>query len=123
MKLQFERFLDMRSKFLAFTLRDLQTTGTLFSWAEKCGYTLEDVQWFCNTAPVLSSVDLQHYFIVYNRPEFAKQVKALEKRLPKDVRRELRRARLNATVFGDMSKRAGGCGCKKVPEGVQEVLF
>ena len=102
-----DKFFGMHRRMQAFSLRDLQAIGVIFHWGRKCGFTLEDVEWFVALAPAFTELEMQGYFNQYHSPEQSKVLRRIEMRLPRDIRRELRKARLKNLRYGGLGGKDG----------------
>lgn len=125
MDITIERFYAIHTKMQAFSLRDIQAMSVMLTWGEKCGFSLEELRVFLYLAPIYTDLHAVGYFTRFPSVEQSRKMKVLESRLPKRIRRDLRRARLSWTGSGPLRPQPG-CGCgkeAKVPAQVAEVLF
>jgi hypothetical protein len=108
--LSVEKFMDLRYLLQAFTsMRDIQVAGMVLQWALKGGFAAEEVIQFAQMAPKFQMLEKIGYFAgVVLHPGYEKQIKELEKTLPKDMRIKLRRKRLKTLAYGNIHNPSGG---------------
>lgn len=100
----FEKYFKLRISTEAFSRRDIQMTGVMLEWINQCGYTIEEFLLFTKLFPVFEELSRVGIFSTRQTPEQAKQIRAYERTLPRELRREVRRTRLAYMATGPASK-------------------
>lgn len=100
MEFSLERYLEIKRHVMAFSPQQVQMVGVFLSWLFDCGFSAEEISMFTHTAPSLTQLDTLKYFHKNNSPEVSRQIREFERSLPKDVRKTLRKARLEDERFG-----------------------
>lgn len=114
----------INSLLVAFSVRDIQVANTILSWLYQNGVSAVEFQTYVRGWMEVNRLHTLGYFTT-TKDHVGDSVRAreLERKISdRDVRRYVRKMRLNNTPFNFAS---GGCGCgkNKIPVGVSEVLF
>ena len=106
------RFVALRHRLQALTsMRDIQIAGALLHWSLKCGFTVEELIQFTMIAPQFSELEKYGFFAGVTLPVPNElRLKEILARLPKHIRAELRRSRLNNMNFERLNSRSGKGG-------------
>jgi len=91
--LSLTRFYEIRQKFLAFNVRDLQVVGVALEWAQSTGVDADELLSVAKLLPHFMELEHLGYFDAYPSLEQAKAIKQFEKMLPKELRKEARAMR------------------------------
>lgn len=96
-----QRVFELRQKMAAFTDRDVQTVAIYFKWGLSLGYTVRDLLQYADVNVYLTELNAVGYFsAVTAGKEHQKRIKEIEHKLPKELRKELRTARLANSFYG-----------------------
>jgi hypothetical protein len=98
--MEMERYFDLDRILPAFTFRDIQAANTILYWLRSNSFTADDLSSYCATRPFAEQLDKIGYFSAGGGEAHCRKTKEFEKSLPKDVRRTLRKERLDRTIVG-----------------------
>lgn len=102
-----ERLFKLRVVLRAFNLRDLQTAGAIMSWATDSGFSFKEIHTGARLVPALEALERAGYLDPSPSVEKSRDLKRIEDTLPKDIKRELRKVRLNASSYGYQKGKGG----------------
>jgi hypothetical protein len=103
----FERFYKLRIATRVFQVKDLQTTGVLLEWVQSCGYSPDELLLFIKLFPEFDQLERIGYFNPVHSTEQARNIRLLEKKLPKEFRQEVRQVRLENSYAGPLHEGRG----------------
>lgn len=95
-----QRYFDVHRILPAFTFRDIQTANTIIHWLRSNSFTADDLSGYCAVRPFAEQLDTIGYFRLGGNEKHGQAIKDFEKTLPKDIKRVLRKERLNRVVAG-----------------------
>jgi hypothetical protein len=95
-----KRLSEIDSRMDAFTLRDLQHLAVLVAWGRQCQFSLEELIAYLSVAPTFRQLITVGFSQATHSIQQLKIIKSLEQALPRELRKEFRRIRLNNARFG-----------------------
>ena len=98
--LTLQRFYYIRARTQAFSAGQVQTVGVFLQWCLSLGLQWKEIVDFTLSFPAMLELDKVGYFQPVHGPKAYARIKELEKRLPSDFRKEMRKARLANSLFG-----------------------
>jgi hypothetical protein len=94
------QFYSIQGNLQAFSMKDLQTFATFLIWTEQLGLSHKEITDFLHYLPLYRRLEMNHYFNPMIPPEQSKVVRQIEKDIPRELRRELRKVRLERSFSG-----------------------
>ena len=88
----------------AFTLQQLQVTLTVATWMGHNGIDFPTIVAYLKMIPYMQELNNVGYFIGHGTVEHAKKIREFERSLPKNLRRGLRKARLQRIKEGPVHR-------------------
>lgn len=104
MEISFERYFKLRNILQAFSVRDIQMVAVMFQWTGANGFSPDEVISYAGVFQDLRQLEAVGYFNRITTPEQGKQIRAIEKLLPPEFRREARKVRLENSFSGRLGK-------------------
>lgn len=100
-----EDFLEVDRLMQAFSFRDLQVTVTVATWMGHNGIDFPHLIAYLKMVPSMRELFKLGYFLQHTTPDHAKELRAFERTLDKELRKELRKARLKQLESGPIKFR------------------
>lgn len=98
-----DRFFEISKRAQAFSGKDLQTAAVMLTWFQHCGFSLQEFVEFVMSAPQLYRLFDIGYFNPTPSVRQSKEIRQIEKLLPKEQREMWRKARLRNMYSGATS--------------------
>lgn len=107
-ELSINRVFEIEQRMAAFTNKALQTVSVYFKWGQSLGYSIDELIQFADINVFLVELRAIGYFspVTFDK-EHLKQIKAMERGLPKWLRQQLRNARLSKSTYGKVHPHGG----------------
>ena len=98
--ISFRRFFKIQSKMQAFNLKTLQTVAVFLTWARECKISESELVDYLKLVPVFERLNRIGYFNPMPDIEQSRMIVKVEKSFPKNMRLQLRKARLEYSMEG-----------------------